>query len=108
MASPEARLRKLEKKAATAEAQFKKAKSEAKKLKDDLSKAKKELVKANKNLADANKEIEDIIRWIKAEAAWSADVTKMLRLINWADLAIDYPGAGGSNPPQTPPDWPMD
>ena len=107
MPSHEARLKKLEKKAANADAQFKKAKSEAKKLKDDLSKAKKDLVKANKDLAATNKQIEDIIKWIKAEAAWSAEVTKMLRLINWADLAIDYPGAGGSNPPQTPPDWPM-
>jgi hypothetical protein len=31
----------------------------------------------------------------------------MLRLVDWTQLAIDYPGAGGTNPPQTPPDWPM-
>lgn len=107
MPTEAARIKKLEKKAAAAEKAFNKAKADAIKLKSDVTKAKAELVKAKKDLAASQKEIKAIIAWIEAQVSWSKEVTAMLRLINWADLAIDYPGAGGTNPPQTPPDWPM-
>ena len=107
MPSEAARIKKLEQKAKAAETQFKKVKADAKKLKSDLAKAKKDLKKAKKDLGVSQKDIKDLIKWVEAEVKWSKEVTAMLRLINWTDLAIDYPGAGGTNPPQTPPDWPM-
>ncbi|HEY5547106.1 MAG TPA: hypothetical protein VIK50_13725 [Gemmatimonadaceae bacterium] len=99
MASTEARLKKLDKKAQNLEALVKKAKVEAKKGKGDIAKLKKDVAKAQKDIAQ-------IIKWIQSEVAWSAEVTKMLRMIDWAALAVAFPGTGGTNPPQTPPDWP--
>jgi hypothetical protein len=79
MASIPARVKRLEEKAV--------------RLESDLKKQK-----------ELQKEVE---AWIKAQVRWSKEVTKMLRLVNWAKLAKAYPGGGGTNPPQTPPDWPM-
>lgn len=94
MPSPEARLKRLEKKAAKVEEALKALKNNAK-------------TKATKDaLADVEGDIKKIIKWIKLEVKWSEEVTKMLRLIDWDALAQDYPGGGGANPPQTPPDWP--
>jgi multidrug resistance efflux pump len=101
MPSNEARLKKLEKKAVKVDAQITKVKLD---LKGNANKA--QLLKAKADLQDAEKEIKRIIKWIKAEVEWSEEVTQMLRLIDWAALAIAYPGVGGSNPPQTPPNWP--
>ena len=101
MASPEARLKRLEKKAAKVEATLKKLKTD---LKSKPTQA--NLAKAVKAANDADKDIKRIIKWIKMEIEWTEEVTMMLRLINWNDLANDYPGGGGVNPPQTPPDWP--
>ena len=106
MASPEARIKKLEKKAAKAEAMIKKAKADAKLLKADLAKAKKAAVQAGKDLKAAKNELKDVIEWIELQVLWTQEVTQMLRMIDWAKLATDYSGAGGTNPPQTPPDWP--
>ena len=114
MPSEAARIKKLEQKAKATEAQLKKVNANAKKLKSDLAKAKQDLgkakqdlTKAKNSLAVSQKDIKDLIKWVEAEVVWSKEVTAMLRMINWTDLAIDYPGAGGTNPPQTPPDWPM-
>jgi DNA-binding transcriptional regulator GbsR (MarR family) len=104
MPSPEARLRKLEKRAKAVETRIKKLQVLAKNGKTNVGKLQKDL---KKDLKSVKGEIEDIIMWIKAEAKWSKEVTKMLRLIDWAALANAYPGAGGTNPPQTPPDWPV-
>lgn len=106
MASPEARIKRLEKKAAKAEAMIKKAKADAKLLKADLIKAKKAAAQAGKDLKAAKDELKEVVEWIEFQVLWSQEVTQMLRMIDWAKLAIDYSGAGGSNPPQTPPDWP--
>ena len=94
MASHEARLKKLEKKAANVEAALKKLKDDAK------------LKSTKAALSDVEADVKKIIKWIKLEVKWSEEVTKMLRLIDWDALAQDYPGGGGANPPQTPPDWP--
>ena len=94
MASHEARLKRLEKKAVKVEGALKKLKDDAK------TKAAKTAVN------DVEKDVKKIIKWIKMEIEWSEEVTMMLRLINWNDLATDYPGGGGTNPPATPPDWP--
>lgn len=94
MASHEARLKRLEKKAAKVEEALKALKDNAK------TKA------AKAALADVEDDVKQIIKWIKLEVKWSEEVTKMLRLIDWDALAQDYPGGGGANPPQTPPDWP--
>lgn len=94
MASHEARLKKLEKKAANVEAALKKLKDDAK------------LKSTKAALGDVEDDVKKIIKWIKLEVKWSEEVTKMLRLIDWDALAQDYPGGGGANPPQTPPDWP--
>jgi hypothetical protein len=97
----EARLVKLEKAATKLDQQMAKAKQ------DLTSKASKNAVaRVANDLNDAEKEIKRIIKWIKLEQKWSEEVTKMLRLINWDLLATDYPGGGGTNPPQTPPSWP--
>ena len=94
MASHEARLKRLEKKAAKVEDALKALKDNAK-------------TKATKDaLGDVEADVKRIIKWIKLEVKWSEEVTKMLRLIDWDALAQDYPGGGGANPPQTPPDWP--
>lgn len=94
MASPEARLKRLEKKAAKVEIALKALKDNAK-------------TKATKDaLGDVEDDVKQIIKWIKLEVKWSEEVTKMLRLIDWDALAQAYPGGGGANPPQTPPDWP--
>jgi hypothetical protein len=94
MASHEARLNRLEKKAAKVEEALKALKDNAK-------------TKATKDaLGDVEADVKKIIKWIKLEVKWSEEVTKMLRLIDWDALAQAYPGAGGANPPQTPPDWP--
>lgn len=94
MASQEARLKRLEKKAAKVESALKALKDNAK-------------TKATKDaLGDVEDDVKQIIKWIKLEVKWSEEVTKMLRLIDWDALAQDYPGGGGANPPQTPPDWP--
>lgn len=94
MASPEARLKRLEKKAAKVEGALKK-------LKDDLK-----TKSAKASVAEVEDDVKQIIKWIKLEVKWSEEVTKMLRLIDWDALAQAYPGGGGANPPQTPPDWP--
>ena len=94
MASHEARLKRLEKKAEKVEDALKALKDNAK------TKA------AKAALADVEGDVRKIIKWIKLEVKWSEEVTKMLRLIDWDALAQDYPGGGGANPPQTPPDWP--
>ena len=94
MASHEARLKRLEKKAAKVEEALKALKDNAK------TKA------AKAALADVEDDVKQIIKWIKLEVKWSEEVTKMLRLIDWDALAQDYPGGGGANPPRTPPDWP--
>jgi len=94
MASHEARLKRLEKKAANVEAALKKLKDDAK------------LKSTKAALGDVEDDVKKIIKWIKLEVKWSEEVTKMLRLIDWDALAQDYPGGGGANPPQTPPDWP--
>lgn len=94
MPSPEARLKRLEKKAAKVEGALKK-------LRDDLK-----TKSAKATVAGVEDDVKKIIKWIKLEVKWSEEVTKMLRLIDWDALAQDYPGAGGANPPQTPPDWP--
>ena len=101
MASHEARLKRLEKKAAKVEGALKK-------LKDDL---KSKATKANvansvKAVGDVENDVKKIVKWIKLEVKWSEEVTKMLRLIDWDALAQSFPGGGGANPPQTPPDWP--
>ena len=94
MPSHEARLKRLEKKAEKVEGALKKLKDDAK-------------LKATKDaLGDVEDDVKKIIKWIKLEVKWSAEVTKMLRLIDWDALAQDYPGVSGANPPQTPPDWP--
>ena len=98
MASHEARLKRLEKKAVKVEGALKK-------LKDDLKTkpTKANLAKAVKAATDADKDIKKIIKWIKLEIEWTEEVTMMLRLINWNDLANDYPGGGGTNPKSIPP-----
>lgn len=97
----EQRLVKLEKAAAKLELLLASMKQ------DVTSKASKNaLARVANDLDDSEKEIKKIIKWIKLEVKWSEDVTKMLRLINWELLATDYPGGGGTNPPQTPPSWP--
>ena len=94
MASPEARLKKLEKKAAKIEGALKALKDNAK-------------TKATKDaLSDVEGDIKKLIKWVKLEVKWSEEVTKMLRLIDWDALAQAFPGGGGTNPPQTPPNWP--
>ena len=94
MPSPEARLKRLEKKAAKVEAALKTLKDNAK-------------TKASKDaLADVEGDVKKLIKWVKLEVKWSEEVTKMLRLIDWDALAQAYPGGGGTNPPQTPPNWP--
>jgi len=100
MASIEARVKKLEKKALSHE-------KTVKKLKADLAKAKSDAAKLKKAVAALEKEKDDIIKWIEDEAAWSLEVTNMLRLIDWVKLSIAFPAGGGTNPPQTPPDWPV-
>ena len=94
MASHEARIKRLEKKAEKVEGALKK-------LKDD---AKTKAAKAA--LSDVEGDVKKLIKWVKLEVKWSEEVTKMLRLIDWDALAQAYPGGGGANPPQTPPDWP--
>ena len=94
MPSHEARLKRLEKKAAKVEDALKALKDGAK-------------TKATKDaLADVEGDVKKLIKWVKLEVKWSEEVTKMLRLINWDALAQAYPGGGGTNPPQTPPNWP--
>jgi hypothetical protein len=94
MASHEARLKRLEKKAAKVEVALKKLKDDAK------------LKSTKAALGDVEDDVKKIIKWIKLEVKWSEEVTKMLRLIDWDALAQAYPGGAGANPPQTPPDWP--
>jgi len=94
MASQEARLKRLEKKAAKVEDALKALKDSAK------TKATKAAV------TDVEADIRKLIKWVKLEVKWSEEVTKMLRLIDWDALATAFPGASGTNPPQTPPDWP--
>lgn len=97
----EARLSKLEKKAVKVEEAIQK-------LKDDVKgkATKTALAKVNQDLNDVEKDIKLIQKWIKMEVQWSQQVTAMLRMIDWDLLATDYPGGGGTNPPQTPPVWP--
>jgi uncharacterized protein YeeX (DUF496 family) len=108
MPSPEARLKKLEKLASKLQKQLKTAKLETNKVRGDLAKAKKDYTKAKKSLEEVTseveslrKEVEQIIEWIEAEAAWSQEVTALIRMINWGALATQFPGGGGTNPPQT-------
>ena len=99
MASIEARVKKLEKRVVNHETRIKKLKAQAAQDKKAFNKLKKEHGKSKKQIAQ-------MAKWIKAEVAWSKEVTAMLRLIDWAALAVAFPGVGGTNPPQTPPDWP--
>ena len=93
MPSHEARLKRLEKKAAKVEDALKVLKDSAK-------------TKATKvAVGDVEADVKKLIKWVKLEVKWSQEVTKMLRLIDWDALALDYPGVSGANPPQTPPDW---
>jgi phage shock protein A len=100
MASIEARVKRLEKKAAKLETDLKKAKAALKESKVNHNKLK-------ARVAALEKEQKDIIKWIKMQVAWSKEVTLMLRMIDWNALAAAYPGGGGTNPPATPPDWPI-
>ena len=68
-------------------------------LKDSLAAQKAEIAALKK----CCKKIE---KWGLAESDWSMEVTDMLREIDWADLAAHFGCGGGTNPPQTPPDWP--
>lgn len=85
MPSPEAQIKKLEKKIASLEKALAKEQSKVKDLESDYA---------------------TVVKWIKREVAWSQQVTKMLREIDWSALKYDYPGGGGTNPPQKPPLWP--
>ncbi len=100
MASPEARIKKLEKKAAKLEAAAKKANTLLKEAKVNHNKLKTRVAALEKQQAE-------IIEWIEMQVAWSQEVTLMLRLIDWNALAAAFPGGGGTNPPETPPDWPV-
>lgn len=64
------------------------------------------VAKQKKELAELKKCCKAVEKWIKLEAKWSKEVTLMLRQVSWAELATDYPGGPGTNPPRTPPDWP--
>jgi hypothetical protein len=101
MPSPEASIKKLQKKADKVDTQLKK-------LKLDLGqKAKKNDITSLKNrVSAAEKDIKQIVKWIESQVEWSEEVTMMLRLVDWNALAQAFPGGGGTNPPQTPPSWP--
>lgn len=71
-----------------------------------IAKLEKKVAKLEKDAAKLLKCCARVEKWIKIEVAWSREVTKMLRQINWAALAAAFPGGGGANPPQTPPSWP--
>jgi len=77
-----------------------------KKLQLEAAKLKKQLAMMAKESKGHKKCCAQVIKWIKAETEWSDEVTMMLRSVNWAKLAQAFPGGGGTNPPQTPPDWP--
>ena len=76
-------------------------------LEKRVAKLKIGLANEKANVAALKKSVKGVEKWIKAEVKWSKEVTAMLQMIDWASLAVDYPGAGATNPPQTPPDWPM-
>ena len=104
MASVEGRIKKLEKKAVKVDAQLKKAKADLAALK---AAGKQDSGQLKKRVAKLEKDVADIIDWIEAQVQWSVEVTTMLREIDWTALKAAFPGGGASNPPQTPPDWPM-
>ena len=62
--------------------------------------------KLQADIDDLKKCCKQVEKWIKAQVKWNAEVTGMLRGVNWAKLEKDYPGGGNTNPPQTPPSWP--
>jgi hypothetical protein len=101
MPSPDASIKKLQKKADKVDTQLKK-------LKLDLGqKAKKnDIVSLKNRVSAAEKDIKQIIAWIELQIEWSEEVTMMLRLIDWNALSQAFPGGGGTNPPQTPPNYP--
>lgn len=66
----------------------------------------KKVAAQKQELAALKKCCKTVEKWIKLEVKWSEEVTRMLRQVNWAQLATAYPGGPGSNPPRTPPDWP--
>lgn len=107
MPNYEARIKRLEKKTVAQDKALKKARADTRKVAANLAKAKKDLVKTKKALNDSKKDIADIIKWIKLEVKWSKEVTKMLRMVDWSSLVNAFPGGGGANPPETPPDWPV-
>lgn len=76
-----------------------------------VTRLEKKIVRLEQKLKDQKaahqSDMKEVVAWIKAEAKWSKEVTKMLRMIDWDALATDYGSGPGSNPPQTPPDWPM-
>jgi predicted nucleic acid-binding Zn-ribbon protein len=91
---------------ATIPQRVKKLEAKVAKLEKRLKKAETEL-KAHKTKIKALETWKGKINvWGKQQADWTGEVTAMLRAVNWAAVVSTFPGGGGTNPPQEPPDWP--
>ena len=91
---------------ATIDAKVKKLEKQIASLEKSLAAAK--AGKANKaEIAKLKKCCKDVERWIALEAKWSAEVTMMLRAVKWSALVAAFPPGAASNPPISPPDWPV-
>jgi hypothetical protein len=76
-------------------------------LKKEATQHKALIAKNIKEIKKLKKDYADVVKWITMETAWSTEVTGMLRQVNWGAVIAAFPGGGGGNPPQTPPDWPV-
>jgi predicted nucleic acid-binding Zn-ribbon protein len=99
MATAASQLKKLEKKVAKLEKEVARGKKLARVLESDAA-------KFRRQFNGLLKCCDQVTEWIQQEVDWSAEVTDMLRVVNWAALATAFPGGGGTNPPQQPPVWP--
>lgn len=92
---------------ATIDAKVKKLEKQIASLEKSLAAATK-AGKANKaEIAKLKKCCKDVEKWIALEAKWSAEVTMMLRAVKWSALVSAFPAGAASNPPISPPDWPV-
>ncbi|MEO5826862.1 MAG: hypothetical protein ABIR59_13310 [Gemmatimonadales bacterium] len=83
--------------------------AQVKKLVKQVTALKKALAKEKLVSADLLQKQREVVRWIKLEVKWSKQVTALFHQVDWEAVAEAYPSkAMTGNPPQTPPDWPVD
>lgn len=80
-----------------------------KKLEKQVAALRKALAKEKVVSSELLRQQKQVVKWIKLEVKWSGQVTDMFHRVDWEAIAKAYPAKQMvGNPPQTPPDWPVD